>query len=305
MKKIKISNGVNKKIKILIIIVLIFVFSQWLLIKMVYSNKITGSTARLLAKTYQLKAGSIKDEDLKINIYLEDFFENYDFAKQLLSTDISTNNNLANLDIDDQEISELVWTKLLKQAWLKKIAAENDIEVTKEDIDYYIETTGGQESLEKNIAEYKVSFDDYKKFLLEAGILETKVYDYLVSNFADEKGVMKIQEAYALLEAENGQNWDEVVKEYGEDTRLSDNSIWLAEEDLVGSYEAITGIEPGEFSKIVQVFSPNGYIIWHLDSIAKDEGVEIKEIRGLFVYAQAIDDFFDAYLNSVTITKKY
>jgi hypothetical protein len=71
----------------------------------------------------------------------------------------------------------------------------------------------------------------------------------------------------------------------------------------VDIYEPIKEIEVGEFSKIVQVSS--GYIIWHLDSISTDDGKVMKEVRGLFVYAQSIDDFFDAYLEGVNIKKIY
>jgi len=205
--------------------------------------------------------------------------------------------------VSEEEISGLVWNKLLKQAWLSKLADENNIEINDNDIAYYINAVGGQEILEENITSQGVSVDEYKEFLIKADILEAKVYDYLISNFKDEDGVLRIQEAYALLEAENGENWDEVAREYSEDINLSENSFWLSEEELIDIYEPIIEIEAGEFSKIVQV--PIGYVIWHLDSILENDEKVMRELRGIFIYSKNIEDFFHDYLETVKINKKY
>lgn len=294
----------NKKRATLIIIVLLLVTFQWLMVKLVYSHKINGAPAKLLATLYHLKAGTIEDEAGNIDISLKDFFANKEFASKLLGAQ-ATNEKFANLDINNEKISELVWIKLLKQTWLEKIAKENDIEITQEDIDYYINAFGGQDKLVELVDSQGVSMKEYKHFLIESDILEAKVYNHLMINFADQKGVLKIQEAYALLEAEQGKNWDEVVDKYSEDVTLSENSFWLAEDEIINVYEAIGEIEVGEFSKIVQVPLPAGYVIWHLDSLIAEDISVMREVRGLFVHAQSIDDFFDKYVNSVNIKKTY
>lgn len=293
----------NKKLKIIGIIILLIILSQWLMIKLVYAHKLPQNPSIFFAQLYNLKAGEIEDKSGNINIYLKDFLLNKKFADKLLKATPITNDNSNNSQVSDDEISKLVWSKLIKLAWLDKLAKENDIAVTTEDIDNYFSVVGGQNNLEEMIKKQGATIKEYKYFLIEPDILESKVYNHLLSNFTDQKGVQKIQEAYTLLEAENGQNWDIVVKEYGEDPTLSDNSFWLSEEELVDIYEPIKEIEVGEFSKIVQVSS--GYIIWHLDSISTNDDKIMMEVRGLFVYAQSIDDFFDAYLEGVNINKIY
>ena len=287
----------------IIAVVIILIISQFLMVKLVYSHKIQGSTAEFLASIYKLKAGTIEDNQGNIDISLEDFFNNKKFANKLLAAQVATDPQFADLEISDQEMSDIVWDKLLKQAWLNKIATENNIEVSKEDVDYYIDSMGGQEKLEELIKNQGVSVDEYKHFLVEADILEYKVLNYLLSNFADERGVSRIQEAYSFLESENGKNWDEAVEKYGEDAKLSDNSFWLAEDELVDVYEAIKEVEEGGFSKIVQ--TPLGYIIWHVDNIASDEDTNMTEVRGLFVYAKGVGEFLDDYLNKVSVKRKY
>ncbi|MFA6308069.1 MAG: hypothetical protein WCS88_03450 [Patescibacteria group bacterium] len=301
----KIFTGANKKRNILIgVVLLLIILSQLFMVKLIYAHKISGSPAKFLATLYQLKAGIVEDKSGDINIYLKDFITNKNFVSRLLDYQVNTDANFANLDIKEQEISDLVWNNLLKKAWLKKIAKENDIELTQEDIDYYINLVGGQDKLKEMVETQGISLDEYKYFLIEQDILEAKVYDYLIATFKDQEGVAKIQEAYAFLEAENGKNWDDAVKKYTEDTRLSDNSFWLSEDELINEYEAIKEIEEvGGFSKIVQ--SPIGYVIWHLDSISNSDEKNTREIRGLLIYAKSIDDFLADYLSSVNIKRKY
>lgn len=293
----------NKRIKIIGVVVLLIVLSQWLMIKLVYAHKLPLSSSIFFAQVYNLKAGTIEEQSGKLDIYLEDFLINKRFADKLLKATPIIADSVKDTNSRDEELSGLVWSKLVKLAWLNKLAKENNIEVSSEDIDAYINAVGGLDNVETMLKNQGTSIEEYKYFLIEPDILENKVYNHLITSFTDQKGVQKIQEVYTLLEAENGQNWDEVVKQYGEDETLSDNSFWLSEEELVDIYEPIKAIEPGGFSKIVQV--PNGYIIWHLDSISGDATEVMREVRGLFIYAQSIDDFFDAYLDSVSIKKIY
>lgn len=293
----------NKKLGVLLIVIFLFILSQWFLVKLVYDHKINGNVAEFLSKAYYLKAGIIKEEGQSINIYLGDFFANYKFAKKLLAAQAASNEQFANLQNEDNELSQLVWSKLLKQAWLYKVAAENNLEIKKEDVDYYIEAVGGEENVNQLLNKQGISMEEYRYFLIEPDLLEVMVYNYLLSNFADNEGVAKIQEAYMFLESEKGENWSEAVEKYNEDEALANNTFWLSEDELTNVYEAVAGVEVGGFSKIVQV--PGGYVIWHVNSMVEKEGQKMREIGGLFIYAKAIDDFFDDYLNSVEVEKKY
>ena len=294
----------NKKIVIVVgAVALLLILSQWLAVKLVYSHKINGAPAQVIAKLYNLKAGIIEGEDEKVYIYLKDFFDNYEFADRLLAAQAATNEQFANLQQDKNEISELVWSKLLKQAWLKKVAIANDIAIKEEDVNYYMEAMGGQEKVAEAIKSQGISMEEYRYFLIEPDLLEALVYNYFLANFEDERGVSKIQEAYMFLESESGANWEEVVTKYGEDEILSGSTFWLSEEELVDVYEPIKEVGEDGFSKIVQV--PGGYIIWHVNSIVEEDDKKMWEMSGIFVYAQGIDDFFDTYLNSVEVTRKY
>ena len=293
----------SKKVIIITAAVVLFIFSQWLAVKLVYNHKINGAPAKFLASLYNLKAGVIEEEEDNVYVYLKDFFENYEFANRLLTAQAATNEQFANLQQDKNEISELVWSKLLKQAWLKKVAIANDIAIKEEDVNYYMEAMGGQEKVAEAIKSQGISMEEYRYFLIEPDLLEALVYNYFLANFEDERGVSKIQEAYMFLESESGANWEEVVTKYGEDEILSGSTFWLSEEELVDVYEPIKEVGEDGFSKIVQV--PGGYIIWHVNSIVEEDDKKMKEIDGIFVYAQGIDDFFDTYLNSVEVTRKY
>ncbi|OGY93777.1 MAG: hypothetical protein A2406_04380 [Candidatus Komeilibacteria bacterium RIFOXYC1_FULL_37_11] len=293
----------SKKVIIITAAVVLFIFSQWLAVKLVYNHKINGAPAKFLASLYNLKAGVIEEEEDNVYVYLKDFFENYEFANRLLTAQAATNEQFANLQQDKNEISELVWSKLLKQAWLKKVAIANDIAIKEEDVNYYMEAMGGQEKVAEAIKSQGISMEEYRYFLIEPDLLEALVYNYFLANFEDERGVSKIQEAYMFLESESGANWEEVVTKYGEDEILSGSTFWLSEEELVDVYEPIKEVGEDGFSKIVQV--PGGYIIWHVNSIVEEDDKKMWEMSGIFVYAQGIDDFFDTYLNSVEVTRKY
>jgi len=284
-------------------IVALLILSQLLMIRLVYGHKLSTGPSKFLAQFYNLKAGMIEDPSGNLDIYLKDFFLNKEFANKLLKHSSTTVDNIDKTIIADDKLSELVWSKLLKLAWLDKLARENDIVVSPDDVDYYINMVGGQENMEKMLSQQGVSMDEYKYFFIEPDILEAKVYNHLLNGFVDQRGVQKIQEAYALLETEDGRNWDEVVAQYAEDTRLSDNSFWLSDEELTDVYEPIKYTEVGGFSKIVQ--APSGYVIWHVDSQSEEDGKIMREVRGLFVYAQGIDDFLKSYLQGVNVKKLY
>lgn len=293
----------SKKVIIIVAVVILLIFSQWLAVKLVYNHKINGAPAKFLATLYNLKAGVIEEEEGNIYIYLKDFFANYEFANRLLKAQAATNEQFANLQKEENELSELVWSKLLKQAWLKKVARDKDIAIKEEDINYYIEAVGGQDKVDEAIKSQGISMEEYRYFLIEPDLLEALVYNYFLANFQDEKGVAKIQEAYMFLESEAGANWEEVVTKYGEDETLSGSTFWLSEEELVDAYEPIKEVAEGGFSKIIQV--PGGYIIWRVNSIVEEDNKKMWEVTGIFVYAQGIDDFFDTYLNSVEVKRKY
>lgn len=300
MFNLNISKKLNKKFVVAIAILLLLALSQWLMVSMVYAHKMPYGASLTMARLYNLKAATIENEDEKIVVSLEDFLKNKHFVQKFVASQNSSEDLLSAVE----DLDNLVWDKVLKYAWIYNVAMQNNITVEQEDIDYYMTFVGGQDMLEDAVVEkYQVSFDEYTKLVVEPSILEAKVHDYLLSSYNDLEGVNKIQEAYALLESENGNNWEEVVAVYSEDPSYSNNSFFLAEEELVGFYEPIKELEVGQYSKIVQ--TPLGYIIWYLYGISEDNGKKMMEVGGVFVAAKGMDSFFDQYLATAKVNKIY
>ena len=301
------ENKNKKKIIILAILIGLFILSQWIFVKLVYARKLPDKSSLVFAKIYNLKAGFIEDKDTKLNLYLKDYLENKLFIDQFVKKQIESQSDDPTVFVDQlpqgEELDSLLWHKISKDAWLKKIAKANNIFINQEDLNDYFNSVGGLDGLKNDIQEYDLSFDNYNKLVIEPFVLELKVHQYLLENYHDTLGVSRIQEAYTLLENEDGENFDEVATVYSDDLPYAQNINWLKEEELIDFYQPIKELEIGDFSKVTQI--PIGYIIWYLDSIKEEEGERLWGVRGLFVAAQSIEDFLDNYLSQANFQKLY
>ena len=111
------------------------------------------------------------------------------------------------------------------------------------------------------------------------------------------------QSAYEALE--NGEDFIEVAKQFSTDASYAENSIWLAESDLVDFYTQIKTLNPGEFGKIIII--PGAYVIWQLDSIVADDvtGENAWQVRSIIIQAKSFEEFFAEYLDAADINRKY
>ncbi|MDD5749305.1 MAG: hypothetical protein PHO91_00760 [Patescibacteria group bacterium] len=297
----------KKKIIFWTLLLLAFILSQWLSVKLVYARKLPDNAALVLAKIYRLKAGYMENGNDRLNLYIKDYIENKVFIDQFVGQQLEKQAADPTIFVDElpkgQELDDLLWHKISKDAWLRKISKDNDIAITQKDIEDYFESAGGLESLKNDIKEYGVSFDQYKKLVIDSFILEMKVHQYLLENYRDTRGVARIQEAYTLLEGAEGRNFDEVALSYSDDLPYAQEVSWIEDSELVDFFEPIRELEPGEFSKVVQL--PIGYIIWHLDSVRQEGEQKLWGVKGLFVAAQGIEDFFEAYLNQAKLQRIY
>ena len=293
---------INKSIIVVIGILLLLLISQIILVKMVYAHKLRDSFAEKIAGAYNLKAGTVKDENRTMDIYLTDFFDNKKFITQFIQSQQDNSGN-AQMPTDSQ-LSDMIWKKIIKNAWVNALAAENNITVDQDEIDQYLEFFGGKDKVvEIAQKELNIPFDQYISLVVEPSILEAKVHDYLLSNYHDVDGVSKIQEAYALLERDNGASWDDVAKQYSDDQTYVDDSLWLKESELTSYYEPIKDLQVGEFSKIVK--TPLGYIIWKLEGIDNSGDEPVWQAKAIFVSGKDIEDFFNEYLAKTEIKKMY
>ncbi len=291
----------NKKVIIGIAVIAIFIAAQWLMVRLVYAHKLSGTPAQLVAAVYKLKAGTVEHEDQVLNIYLKDFFNNQSFIYDFLDNEIQSG------DMErpsEAEVNNLVWDKLVKNAWVESLARAEGWEIDQEELNNYLDILGGEQKL-REVAEqeYNVSFDKYKDLVIVPGILQEKVYYSLLNNYEDHEGVARAEEAYNLLES--GEPWEDVAETYSSQDSFvgSGESIWLYEDDLAGIYEPVKDLSAGDFSKIVQ--TPWGYVIWHLQSINPSDEGQVWEVRGLYIAAKTMDAFLADYLSGAQINRIY
>lgn len=299
-KRIKWSLAVG-------ILLIIIVLSQWVLVRLAYAHKLSPNLTLSIARFYNLKAGAIKTGDGQLNVYLTDYLENKSLLDKYIAKNSSQDQNSEQFDtglnnLKPEEIDKLVWDKLVKEAWLSKIAKEKEIAVTEAEIKEHLDNIGGADYI-KDITskEYNLSFDRYQALIIKPYILEAKVYQGLLENYNDEASAQKAQTAYAALES--GRDFVEVGREFSDNQTYLENSLWLTEDQLVDFYAPIKDLEIGEFSKIVKV--PVGYVIWKLKSITAEDNQTAREINEIFIATKSLDNFLQDYLKDAKIKRLY
>ena len=280
----------DKRVRIGVIIVIFLIISQYLFVRLIYAHKLENNLGIFFSQVYNLKAGNIDDGGRKLTISLTDYLKYKDSLKKYLER-----------NEEEVDIEEIVWERLLKNVWLNKIAEDNNILVTSEEFNEYLNNLKDLEEIKKMTKEsFGISFTKYKELVIKPFILESKVYNYLLDNYNDMENITQAQKAYEALEA--GQDFLEVAKEYSTDLVFAENSMYIPEEDLKDFYEPIKDLKEGEFSKIVMI--PGGYIIWYLENIIRDEE-DVREVKQIFIQAKTINEFFADYLKRVNINKIY
>lgn len=296
----------NKKIYLIITTIIVLVaLSQWIMVQMVYNKQIEGDLAINIAELYNLKAATIHKNDTTLEIYLDDFLRSKKFVNKLLAIkDPSKNEQLFSLPNDD--IDSVVWENIMKRKWLESIVNKQKIDITDEDLNQLLNLLEHRNFLEQS-KEYNIGItrEEYVERVIKPIILESKVYVWLLENFNDFDGMQKAQMAYESLES--GRDFAEVISSYSDEQEYSRKTFWFEETDLVEHYEPIKRLNVGEFSKIVIAPGPNGvyYTIWYLDSITTDEEVPSYGVRGIYIKARTLDQFFNDFLLGADINLMY
>ena len=280
----------DKRVRIGVIIVIFLIISQYLFVRLIYAHKLENNLGIFFSQVYNLKAGNIDDGGRKLTISLTGYLKYKDSLEKYLE-----------INEEEVDIEEIVWERVLKNVWLNKIAEDNNILVTSEEFNEYLNNLKDLEEIKKMTKEsFGISFTKYKELVIKPFILESKVYNYLLDNYNDMENITQAQKAYEALEA--GQDFLEVAEEYATDLVFAENSMYIPEEDLKDFYEPIKDLKEGEFSKIVMI--PGGYIIWYLENIIRDEE-DVREVKQIFIQAKTINEFFADYLKRVNINKIY
>jgi hypothetical protein len=288
----------KKKIVIICsIFVILVVASQWLAIKMVQAHKLSGWSADWLTQTYNLKAGSINDpvNKQKIDIKLVDYLTNEKFINKFLASN-------QDVKMTPEEVKQAVWDRLIKDAWLVKIAKENKLEVTTQELEDYVNQIPDldqlKEASEKN---FGLSWEQYKLMVIKPLVLEEKIYNFLLAQTGGDEGATKIQQAHEALV--NGKDFAEVAKQFSDDLTYLDNPVWASQAEMPEIYDPVKDLKVGDFSEVIQV--PGAYVIWQVASETTAVGQEAKELKAILVQAKTIDYWLSDYLTKVEVKKNY
>ncbi len=135
------------------------------------------------SKIYNLKAGTIEDNGIKISVFLEEYLVYKDSLKNYLEK-----------NPEETNIEEIVWDRIIKNVWLENIAQKNNLLVTKEELNKYLINIENIDDLKKSSKEeFGISFNKYEKLVLKPFILEYKIYNHLLNNYNDIENVTKAQ----------------------------------------------------------------------------------------------------------------
>lgn len=305
MKRIQFSKTKNKIIVIIAAFVVLLAASQWWTIKMIYAHKINGETALFFARLYHLTAGRAVGPNEHLTFSLADYLQDETFAFDYIKKEATAQNQESN--ISDDQIKKMVWDKILKQTWVASVAKKNKISVSDQDFQDFYNSTGGIDTMKEEMKKIAVDFKQYENFVVRPTIMEAKVYKFLLDNFNDMEGMQKAQNAYKALVDEN-KPFEEVAKQFSEDTTYVDNSLFVRDEQLGEFGQPIKDLKVGDYSKIMVLpGNPGYYVIWHLLGIAPDPETkqDVKELRGIIITAKSMDQFFEEWQNASKISQWY
>mgnify|MGYP003979772461 CR=1 FL=1 len=118
----------SNKIKLLIVIIIFLIASQWLAVRMVYKHKLNGTPAVVLAGLYNLKAGTIDEIDQSYVISLSEYLKHREFVLEYII-------KAGDPAMSESDADSMGWNRLIKNTWLNKLAEENDLSINDEEFD--------------------------------------------------------------------------------------------------------------------------------------------------------------------------
>lgn len=306
MKKLNIVSQKKKNIVIFLVIIILLVASQWWSIRMIYARNLNNDIALLLAKVYRLTAGRVVTASGdQSTVYLADYIADEEFAFDYIKKQAKASNE--ELSMTDQQIRETAWEKVLRQTWVDSLAEKNKISVSRQDIEDFYASIGGQDNLEQGLKDASINVGRYKNFVILPSIMEAKVYKYLLDNFNDLAGMQKAQNAYEALVDDKGV-FEEVAQKYSDDMTYVEDSMFVNLDQLGEFGEPIKQLQAGEYSKIMVLpGNPGYYVIWLLKGTSIDEETqqEVKELRGIAIRAKSMDEFYTDWKNNSKINQWY
>ena len=295
----------GKKLLIVAISLIIFVIligggfgSYWL----VYSYDQENVVQEWLVNTFPLPVAKVNGEALLISDVQSAVDSTSRFLESEESVQLGLSDSIAQSDIADLEYERLVIALLLEQ-----YAAENDIEVTDEEVDAYFDEVvlpqapGGIAEIEQVFSDlYGWTVDDFKQNIAREVVLRQKIDSFLLNK--DGGGAEeRAQALYEEIQNNPEKSFSDFAKEYSQDpgSAVAGGSLGtFGRGAMVPEFEeAAFALEVGEISEPVK--SDFGYHIIRVT--AKNEEEDTVEASHILLRAETAQDIIEQLRDEATI----
>jgi len=194
-------------------------------------------------------AAMVDGSFVSINDYQEDI-DTLDFFYAAQSESIGTIPT-------DEYIQKTVISRMIREKYLSKYAATNNIEVTDEEVNteyqVLIDQAGSEAEVNKQLSDlYNWTSDQFKEKVLTPYLIRTKIQEKLVGDDSESKA-----QAEEILEKIKNEEitFADAAKEYSEDVTASEGGElgYFSAGQMVPEFEAAAfALEVGEVSDVVQ-----------------------------------------------------
>lgn len=206
----------------------------------------------------------------------------------------------------EEDFRSLIIDKLIKDKLLVVEAKAMDITASQADINTEVDKlsteSGGRAALEATLKEmYGWALPDFEKSILRSYVIRQKVQEKLAFDSSlsfNQNAKKRIDEAAQKIK--DGAKWEDIVKQYNEDTTSSENGDlgYVARSDVDKTFaDAAFALKEGEISPVIQTIY--GYHIIKLiekpkaDDTANNgtEGEERYHFQHILIYTLGVDQW--------------
>lgn len=214
------------------------------------------------------------------------------------------------LAYSDDEMRTRVLHRLMLTSASEQYAEEHGVSVSNEELDKALadleSASGGKEQVEKDIKEnFGWTYDQYRDRVVKSMLLLQKLQEK-VRDDAGATGAVKERAESVLGELNGGGNFEELAKQYSEDSSAADGGElgFITKGMTVEPFEtALFAMKAGETSGVVE--TEFGYHIIKAEEVKKDAKGVVTEVRArhiLFKFPSVMSEI-QAYLDDATVVQ--
>ncbi len=199
---------------------------------------------------------------------------------------------------------DIMEDRLIENELVKKISKKYNISVSQseieEKIDEIIKRQGSREEVEKFLAEYYgINLEEYKKYFTKPNLLYDKTSEAVIDDESlNAEPKKKIQEALSKLR--DGDEFEEVAKQYSEDEMAEENASlenFLRGELPQDIEDQLFSMQEGEFTDILTL--ADRFVIFKLEK--KDEEKGVLTLKRIIVNITTLDDLIKEAIEKAQI----